>query len=74
MGDLAERKLWDDYRAAFEEMLTETSTDYAPWYAIPANRNWFRNLAVSEIVADAIEELKPEYPPAPPGVEGTIVE
>jgi PPK2 family polyphosphate:nucleotide phosphotransferase len=73
-GDLAERKLWDDYRAAFEEMLTETSTDYAPWYLVPANRNWLRNLAVSEIVADAIDELKPQYPAAAPGVEGTIVE
>jgi PPK2 family polyphosphate:nucleotide phosphotransferase len=74
MSDIAERKLWDDYRAAFEEMLAETSTGYAPWYAIPANRNWFRNLAVSEIVADAIDELKPEYPAAAPGVTGTIVE
>lgn len=74
MGDLAERKLWDDYRAAFEEMLTETSTDYAPWYLVPANRNWLRNLAVSEIVADAIEELRPEYPEPATGIEGTIVE
>jgi PPK2 family polyphosphate:nucleotide phosphotransferase len=73
MGDLAERKLWDDYRAAFEEMLTETSTGYAPWYMVPANRNWLRNLAVSEIVADAIEELKPEYPEPATGIEGTIV-
>jgi PPK2 family polyphosphate:nucleotide phosphotransferase len=72
-GDLAERKLWDDYRAAFEEMLTETSTAYAPWYLIPANRNWLRNLAVSEIVADAIDELKPAYPAAAPGVVGTVV-
>ena len=74
MGDIAERKLWDDYRAAFEEMLTETSTGYAPWYAIPANRNWFRNLAVSEIVADTIDALKPEYPPAAAGVKGTTIE
>jgi PPK2 family polyphosphate:nucleotide phosphotransferase len=70
IADLAERKLWDDYQAAFAEMLTETSTDYAPWHLIPANRNWLRNLAVSEIVADAIDELKPQYPAAQPGVEG----
>ncbi len=74
MGDLAERKLWDKYRDAFEEMLTETSTDYAPWYLVPANRNWLRNLAVSEIVADAIEELRPEYPEPSTGIEGTGVE
>jgi PPK2 family polyphosphate:nucleotide phosphotransferase len=70
MGDIAERKLWDDYRAAFEEMLCETSTDYAPWHLIPANHNWVRNTAISEIVADAIDELHPAYPAAQPGVEG----
>lgn len=74
MGDLAERKLWDDYRVAFQDMLTETSTSYAPWYLIPANRNWFRNLAVSEIVADAIDELKPQYPEPEAGIEGLKIE
>ncbi|HEX7492055.1 MAG TPA: PPK2 family polyphosphate kinase [Candidatus Limnocylindrales bacterium] len=69
-GDLAERKLWDDYIAAFQEMLTETSTDYAPWYLIPANHNWLRNLAVSEIVADSMDELNPQYPEPEVGIEG----
>ena len=64
LADLAERKLWDDYVAAYEEALSKTSTDYAPWYIIPANRNWMRNLAVSSILAATIEELKPAYPPA----------
>ena len=72
MGDLEERKRWDDYQAAFDEALTKTSTDVAPWYVIPANRNWFRNLAVSSILADTIAELKPSYPPVaadvPPGL------
>jgi PPK2 family polyphosphate:nucleotide phosphotransferase len=72
-GDLDERKLWDRYRAAFEEMLEETSTDYAPWYLIPANRNWLRNLAVSEIVADTIDDLKPRYPEPETGIEGLKV-
>jgi PPK2 family polyphosphate:nucleotide phosphotransferase len=70
MGDIAERKLCTDYQAAFEDMLTETSTDFAPWYLIPANHNWFRNLAISEIVADAIDELNPQYPEPDAGVEG----
>jgi PPK2 family polyphosphate:nucleotide phosphotransferase len=70
MGDLAERKLWDEYRAAFEEMLGETSTDYAPWYLVPANRNWLRNLAVSQIVADTIDDLRPRYPEPETGIEG----
>ena len=72
MGDLEERKRWDDYQAAFDEALTKTSTDVAPWYMIPANRKWFRNLAVASILADKIAELKPSYPPVaadvPPGL------
>ena len=69
-GDVAERKFWDDYTAAFEEMLTETSTEFAPWYLVPSNRNWLRNLAISEIVADAIDELNPQYPAPVPGIVG----
>ena len=70
MSDITERKSWDDYTAAFQEMLLETSTDFAPWYLVPANRNWLRNLSISEIVADAIDDLNPQYPAAEPGVEG----
>jgi polyphosphate kinase 2 (PPK2 family) len=55
-------------------MLTETSTDYAPWHMIPANHNWLRNLAVSEILADAIDELNPQYPQPETGVEGLKIE
>jgi PPK2 family polyphosphate:nucleotide phosphotransferase len=73
LGDLEERKLWDDYRAAFEEMLSETSTDFAPWYVIPSNRNWLRNLAVSEIVADALDDLNPRYPEPAAGIAGLKV-
>ena len=61
-GDLLERKLWDDYEAAYEDVLSRCSTAAAPWYAIPANHKWFRNLAVAEIVADVIEDLDPHYP------------
>jgi PPK2 family polyphosphate:nucleotide phosphotransferase len=68
--DLPERRLWDQYQAAFEDMLAETSTDFAPWHLIPANRNWLRNLAVSEIVADIIDELNPQYPEPAAGIEG----
>ena len=64
MGDLDERKLWDDYTIAFEEALSRCSTAIAPWYVIPANRKWFRNLAVSEILADRLAALKPAYPPS----------
>ena len=73
-ADLAERSRWDDYSVAFSEMLRETSTSYAPWYLVPANRNWLRNLAVGEILADRLDTLNPQYPPAAAGVEGTKVE
>ena len=63
VGDLHERQLWDQYTVAFEDALTRCSTDLAPWYVIPANHKWFRNLAVGDIVVDALDELKPQYPP-----------
>jgi PPK2 family polyphosphate:nucleotide phosphotransferase len=62
MGDLEERKRWDDYMAAYEDVLSRCSTEAAPWYVIPANRKWFRNLAIGEILADRLEALKPAYP------------
>jgi PPK2 family polyphosphate:nucleotide phosphotransferase len=62
VGDLAERKLWDDYMAAYQDALARCSTDAAPWYVIPADHKWFRNLALGEIVADRLDALKPAYP------------
>lgn len=63
-GDLSERKLWPAYMEAYQEALAKTSTDYAPWYVVPANHNWYRNLVVASIIADKLKELKMEYPPA----------
>jgi PPK2 family polyphosphate:nucleotide phosphotransferase len=74
MADLKERLLWDAYTAAYEDALSRCSTELAPWYVIPSNRKWFRNLAVAEIVADAMDDLKLTYPKPEPGVEGTVVE
>ena len=62
VGDLEERKLWPAYQAAFEDALTRCSTADAPWYLIPANHKWFRNLAVGEIVVDALASLGLAYP------------
>lgn len=62
LGDLDERKRWDDYVAAFEDVLERCSTDWAPWYVIPSNKKWFRNLAVAEILADTLDGLDPRYP------------
>ena len=74
VGDLAERKLWDSYMAAYEDMLARCSTDVAPWYVIPANKKWFRNLAVAEIVADAMDDLHCVYPPSPDDLTGVVIE
>ena len=61
-GDLDERALWPKYMAAYEDALRRCSTDAAPWFAIPGNKKWFRDLAIARIVTDAIERLDPQYP------------
>jgi PPK2 family polyphosphate:nucleotide phosphotransferase len=68
-GDLEERKFWDGYMEAFEDVMSATSTKRAPWYIVPANRKWFRNLVVAERILDALEGLKLKTPPAPEGVD-----
>ncbi len=62
--DLEERKHWDDYVEAFEAALEKCSKSYAPWYVIPANRKWYRNLAVSEILLETLEGMAMQYPKA----------
>jgi PPK2 family polyphosphate:nucleotide phosphotransferase len=74
LGDLEERKRWDDYVAAYQDVLARCSTEQAPWYVIPANRKWFRNLAVAEILGDTIEALNPQYPPPAEDLSGVVVE
>lgn len=72
-GDLEERKHWDAYQAAFTDMLANTSTEDAPWFVIPADRKWFRNLLVSQIVVDALEGLHMAWP-EPEDLAGIVVE
>jgi len=62
-ADYSEREFWDDYVKAFEDAIHATSTPDAPWYVIPSNHKWFRNLAVSQIISDAMEELNLAFPP-----------
>ena len=61
-GDLEDRKLWEDYQQAYEVMLERCSTDWAPWYVIPADRKWARNAAVAGIVRETLEAMAPQYP------------
>ena len=61
--DYSERELWGKYKDAYEDALAATSTDHAPWFIIPSDHKWFRNLAISEIVADTMEAMKLKLPP-----------
>jgi PPK2 family polyphosphate:nucleotide phosphotransferase len=63
-ADFTERRFWDDYTRAFEDALGKCSAPHAPWYVIPANKKWFRNLAVSQIIVEALERLQMKYPKA----------
>jgi PPK2 family polyphosphate:nucleotide phosphotransferase len=60
-GDYKERKKWDDYRRAYEEMLTRCATENAPWYIVPADRKWFRNLAVAETLVEVLGAYESEW-------------
>jgi polyphosphate kinase 2 (PPK2 family) len=68
--DLKVRERFDDWVAAWEEAVTETSTDWAPWHVVPADRNWVKALAVAELVAGALERLDPQPPDPEEGIEG----
>lgn len=65
-GDLEDRKLWDSYMEAYEDLLNKTSTEWAPWYVIPSNKKWYRNLLAATIVRDALLAMKMEFPAPPP--------
>jgi polyphosphate kinase 2 (PPK2 family) len=60
--DLEERKLWPDYMRAYEAVLSRTSTAWAPWYIVPANRKWYRNLVVGTTIIETLESLGMRYP------------
>ncbi len=62
MGDVSERERWDDYMAAYEEMIRETATDYAPWYVVPADHKHVTWLVVAAAVAETLEAFDPQYP------------
>ncbi len=73
-GDLAERKLWDNYMAAYGAVLEKTSTDHAPWYIVPANRKWYRDLVISHTIISTLEGLHMRYPECEPGLDEIVIE
>jgi PPK2 family polyphosphate:nucleotide phosphotransferase len=62
LGDLKERELWDDYMAAYEDAVNLTSTPWAPWYVIPANRKWYRNLVVARVLTETLRGFNMQWP------------
>ena len=73
-ADLAERKLWPDYMAAYEEAIGRTSTRAAPWYIVPSDRKWYRNLVVATVVRDTLRSLDLHYPEPEEDLSGIVVE
>jgi PPK2 family polyphosphate:nucleotide phosphotransferase len=74
LGDLTERKLWPNYMQAYEDVLGKTSTDHAPWYVVPANRKWFRDLVISSVLVETLESLKMSYPESDEHLDGVVIE
>lgn len=72
-SDLKERERWDEHMAAFEEAINECSTEYAPWYALPANKKWYRNLVIARTIADTLEAMDPQFPPLDEELKGLEV-
>lgn len=74
VGDLGERKYWDDYQAAYEDVLNKTSTEHAPWYVVPANRKWYRDLVISTVLVDALNGLKMKFPEPKDDLSAVVIE
>ena len=74
MGDLDDRKLWDEYQEAYSDVISNCNTKQAPWHAIPADHNWYRDLVVAEALVETLESLDLRYPPADSSILGMKVE
>lgn len=73
-GDLEDRKLWPQFRKAYQDAIVETSTSSAPWWVIPGDHNWVRNLAVAKILLATLQDINPKFPPLDPAVKKTVIE
>jgi PPK2 family polyphosphate:nucleotide phosphotransferase len=70
IGDLDDRARWHDFQAAYEKAIAATSTASAPWFVVPADKKWLRDVVVAEIVVRALEEMDPQLPPDDPAIDG----
>ena len=74
VGDLAERKLWGQYMEAYSDAITRTSTPWAPWYVVPANRKWYRDLVISSVLVKTLKDLKLKYPENKEDLSKVVIE
>jgi PPK2 family polyphosphate:nucleotide phosphotransferase len=74
LKDAEERNFWSDYQKAYEDALTECSTKRAPWYIVPANQKWYRDLVVAETIVQTLRDLKMEYPPPAIDLSKVVIE
>ena len=72
-GDLVAREKWGDYQRAYEDAINATSSPHAPWYVVPADRNWVRDLYVCSVLVEVLSNLKMQYPDAPPGLDNVVI-
>jgi PPK2 family polyphosphate:nucleotide phosphotransferase len=72
-ADLEKRKLWGGYEKAFEDMMEKCSTKECPWYIVPSDQNWYRDLVVTSVIVETLKGMNPQYP-APPDVTGVVIE
>ncbi|MFN2185853.1 MAG: polyphosphate kinase 2 family protein, partial [Anaerolineae bacterium] len=72
-ADVKERGYWDDYMRAYEDALSRCSTPWAPWHIIPADHKWYRNLAVSQVIIEALEKLDMRFPPPLPDAGDIVI-
>ncbi|MBN2394666.1 MAG: polyphosphate kinase 2 family protein [Anaerolineae bacterium] len=73
VGDLKERALWVDYTRAYEAVLSKTSTEWAPWYIVPANRKWYRNLVISDVLVKTLEGFDMHYPEPEENLDEVVI-
>lgn len=73
-GDLETRRRWDRYHELYEEAITATSTDHAPWHVVPADRKWVRDVAVTSLLVQTLEAMDPQVPPPAEGLDDLVIE
>ena len=74
VGDLDERKRWDDYQTVYQDAMRATSTKNAPWFVVPANRKWVRDITISSVLVHALESLNMKYPEPAEGLDKIVIE